>query len=75
MYNASLFADLHQQQEETIKHILETLTEEEKELINFKGIFNIHNSVKDYATVDVKTGEFSGATLGSDLTEQLKSLS
>ena len=75
MYNASLFADLHQQQEDAIKLILETLTEEEKELINFKGIFNIHNSVKDYATVDVKTGEFSGATLGADLGEQLKSIS
>ena len=74
MYNASLFADLHQQQEDAIKLILETLTEEEKELINFKGIFNIHNSVKDYATIDVKTDKFSGATLGSDLGEQLKSI-
>lgn len=74
MYNASLFADLHQQQEDAIKLILATLTKEEKELINFKGIFNIHNSVKDYATIDVKTDKFSGATLGSDLGEQLKSI-
>ena len=75
MYNAKLFRDLHEKQEKAIKTILATLTENEKRLVDFKKIFNIHNSVKDYATIDVKTDKFSGATLGSDLGEQLKSIS
>ena len=74
MYNAKLFKDLHEKQEKAIKTILATLTENEKRLVDFKKIFNIHNSVKDYATIDVKTDKFSGATLGSDLGEQLKSI-
>ena len=74
MYNAKLFRDLHEKQEKAIKTILATLTENEKRLVDFKKIFNIHNSVKDYATIDVKTDKFSGATLGSDLGEQLKSI-
>lgn len=73
--NEKLFSDMLEEQEQMAREALAVLTKKEREYINLKGIFNIHNSVKDYATIGVKVDAFSGATLGADLETTLTNFS
>ena len=73
--NEKLFSDMLEEQEQMAREALAVLTKKEREYINLKGIFNIHNSVKDYATIGVKVDAFSGATLGADLETTLMNFS
>ena len=69
--NEALFNEMLSEQEEIAQKALKALDKKQRDAITLKGIFNIHNSVKDYATIDVKTSEYKGATLGSNLDESL----